>query len=130
MEETCLWVLDALKKYPQPQDPYKFRCTPDGKIFCKPCLEKFHPDDSSKQRMISMAHAVSINEKSLDLIATNNGGLKPEIERGHHGHPATYFILPTDPNDHAEILTIESFFEKYEFVGPESSSEFRPVVLR
>jgi hypothetical protein len=75
-----------------------------------------------------MPHAVSINEKSLDLIATNNGGLRPEIEAGPHGHPGTYFILPDDPNHHAVIVSIEDFFENYEFVGPESLDEFRPVV--
>lgn len=74
-----------------------------------------------------MQYAVSINEKSLDLIATNNGGLKPEIEPGPYGHPGTYFLLPENPNDHAEILSIEDFFETYGFVGPESLTEFRPI---
>ena len=74
-----------------------------------------------------MFYAVSINEKSLDLIASSNGGLKPEIEEGPHGHPGTYFLLPSNPNHHAEILSIEDFFENYEFVGPESLTEFVPV---
>lgn len=69
-------------------------------------------------------HAVSINEKSLDLIATNNGGLQPKIEPGPDGHPGTYFILPDDPNDYAEIVTAESFFKNYEFVGVESQDKF------
>lgn len=76
-----------------------------------------------------MAHAVSINEKSLDLIATNNGGLKPVIEPGPNGRPGTYFILPTNPNHPAEIVSVEDFFENYEFVGPESLEEFRPIAL-
>lgn len=75
-----------------------------------------------------MQYAVSVNEKSLDLIATNNGGVRPEIEPGPHGHPGTYFILPENPNDHAEILSIEDFFEQYEFIGPESLDKFRPIV--
>lgn len=75
-------------------------------------------------------HAVSINEKSLDLIATNNGGLKPEIEPSpyENGCPAAYFVLPTDPNDHAEIVSTDKFFNNYEFVGPEAPDAFRPIV--
>jgi hypothetical protein len=80
--------------------------------------------------MTIMSHAVSINEKTLDLIATNNGGLKPEIEPGPNGHPGTYFLLPSDPNAHAKILSIDDFFETYEFVGPESLDEFRPITPR
>lgn len=74
-------------------------------------------------------HAVSINEKSLDLIATNNGGLQPKIEPSPYpnGCPANYFILPTDPNDHAEIVSTDDLFDNYEFVGPESDTEFRPI---
>lgn len=72
-----------------------------------------------------MPYAVSINEQSLDLIATNNGGLKPEIEQGR-----TYFVLPENPNGHAEILSVEDFFKKYDFVGPESDNEFRPIYER
>jgi hypothetical protein len=75
-------------------------------------------------------YAVSVNENSLDLIATNNGGLKPEIEKGPHGHPGSYFLLPADPNEHATILSIEDFFETYDFVGPESLDEFRPITPR
>lgn len=76
-----------------------------------------------------MAHAVNINEKSLDLIATNNGGLKPKIEPSPYGNitAGTYFILPTDPNDHAKIVSIDEFFDNYEFVGPEALDEFRPI---
>lgn len=74
-----------------------------------------------------MQYAVAINEKSLDLIATNNGGLQPKIEAGPHGHPGTYFVLPENPNQHAEILSIEDFFETYAFVGPEALHEFRPI---
>jgi hypothetical protein len=72
-------------------------------------------------------HAVSINEKSLDLIATNNGGLQPAIEPGPNGHPGTYFILPTNPNDHAEIVSIDDFFNNYEFLEPEALDAFRPI---
>jgi hypothetical protein len=74
-----------------------------------------------------MPYAVCINEKALDLIATNNGGLKPEIEPLPNGHAGTYFILPDDPNDHAQILDISEFFEKYQFLGPESDTEFRKI---
>lgn len=76
-----------------------------------------------------MPYAVSINEDSLELIATNNGGLAPQIEKGPNGHPGTYFIIPDNPNDHAEIVPIEQFFEKYEFIGPEALDEFRPIRL-
>jgi hypothetical protein len=72
-------------------------------------------------------YAVSINEKSLDLIATNNGGVRPIVEPGPNGHPGTYFILPTDPNDHAEIVGIDKFFTLYEFIGPEADDAFRPI---
>jgi hypothetical protein len=70
-----------------------------------------------------MPYAVSVNEKSLDLIATNNGGLKPEIEVG-----GTYFLLQDNPNQPATILSTEDFFETHEFIGPESPEEFRPVI--
>jgi len=70
-----------------------------------------------------MPHAVRINEKSLDLIATNNGGLQPQIE-----DEATYFLLPDNPNHHAQILGIGEFNQYYTFLGPESLEEFRPVV--
>jgi hypothetical protein len=76
-----------------------------------------------------MPHAVSVNPHSLDLIATNNGGLQPEIEEGPRGHPGSYFVLPDDPNGHAEILSINEFFEKYEFTEPEALNEFRPIEL-
>jgi len=72
-----------------------------------------------------MQYAVSVNEKSLDLIATNNGGLKPEIEEG-----GTYFILPDNPNDHAQLVSTEEFSETFSFVEAESVDEFRPVVQR
>jgi hypothetical protein len=73
-------------------------------------------------------HAVSINTKSLDLIATNNGGLKPEIEPSPYPNcAATYFILPTNPNEHARIVSVDEFFDNYEFVGPEADDEFRPI---
>lgn len=74
-----------------------------------------------------MPYAVAINEAALDLIATNNGGLAPAIEPGPKGHPGTYFLLPDNPNDHAEILDIDKFFETYEFIGPEALDEFRPI---
>lgn len=76
-----------------------------------------------------MPHAVSINEKSLDLIATNNGGIRPEIEPSPYanGCSANYFILPDDPNDHADIVSADHLFDNFEFVGPESDSEFRPI---
>lgn len=74
-------------------------------------------------------HAVSINEKSLDLIATNNGGIKPEIKPSPYLNDTvgTYFILPTNPNNPAEIVSIDQFFDNYEFVGPEALDEFRPI---
>lgn len=72
-------------------------------------------------------YAVPINLKSLDLIATNNGGLKPQIELTDKGHPGTYFVLPNDPNDHAEIVDIDQFFNNYEFIGPEALDAFRPI---
>lgn len=74
-------------------------------------------------------HAVSINEKSLDLIASNNGGVEPEIEPSPYGNgtAGTYFILPTDPNDHAEIVSIDEFFDNYQFYGPEAEDAFRPI---
>lgn len=77
-----------------------------------------------------MPHAVSVNEKSLDLIATNNGGLKPEIEESPYsnGTAGSYFLLPDDPNAHAEILGVDAFFDTYEFIGPEHPAEFRPIV--
>jgi hypothetical protein len=74
-----------------------------------------------------MPYAVPINRQSLDLIATNNGGLQPKIEMGPKGHPGTYFVLQDDPNQHAEIVPIEDFFETYEFLEPESLTEFRKV---
>lgn len=77
-----------------------------------------------------MPYAVPINRQSLDLIATNNGGLQPKIEMGPKGHPGTYFVLPDNPNEHAEIVPIEDFFNKYDFLEPESLSEFRRVSLR
>lgn len=40
--ETCLWVIDAIKKG---MDPEPVRCHPDGKVFCRPCVEKYHPLD-------------------------------------------------------------------------------------
>ena len=76
-----------------------------------------------------MPQAVSVNPHSLDLIATNNGGVQPEIEEGPRGHPGSYFVLPDDPNDHAEILGIDEFLEKYEFLEPETLNAFRPVQL-
>lgn len=72
-------------------------------------------------------YAVPINRQSLDLIATNNGGLQPKIEMGPKGHPGTYFVLPDDPNDHATIVSIEDFFDTYEFLEPEALDAFRKV---
>jgi hypothetical protein len=74
-----------------------------------------------------MPYAVPINRKSLDLIATNNGGLKPQIEMGPKGFPGTYFVLEDDPNLPAKIISIEDFFETYEFLEPESLTDFRPI---
>jgi hypothetical protein len=74
-----------------------------------------------------MPYAVPINRQSLDLIATNNGGLQPKIEMGPKGHPGTYFVLQDDPNQHAEIVPIEDFFETYEFLEPEALDAFRKV---
>ena len=74
-----------------------------------------------------MPWAVGINKKSLDLIATNNGGLQPKIEESPYPHCAgTYFVLPDNPNNHAEILSVDDFFDKYQFVGLESDDEFTP----
>jgi len=70
-----------------------------------------------------MPHAVRINEQSLDLIATNNGGLKPQIE-----DEITYFLLPDDPNHHAQILGADEFAQFYTFTTPEALDEFRPVL--
>lgn len=44
--ESCLWVEDARKRgHP---DPESVRCTPEGAITCRPCMERFdaegHPD--------------------------------------------------------------------------------------
>lgn len=74
-------------------------------------------------------HAVAITEKSLDLIATNNGGVRPQVRPSPYpnGCAADYFLLPTNPNDHAQIINTDVFFETYEFVGPESLFEFRPI---
>lgn len=72
-------------------------------------------------------YAVPINRQSLDLIATNNGGLQPAIEMGPKGHPGTYFVLPDDPNEHAEIVPIEDFFSTYEFLEPEALDAFRKI---
>ena len=67
-------------------------------------------------------HAVMITSHTLDLIATNNGGLKPDVEAW-----GGYFILPTDPNDPAEIVPIDVFFRNYVFIGTEATDRFRPI---
>lgn len=75
-------------------------------------------------------YAVAITEESLDLIATNNGGLKPLIDKSPYpnGSPAHYFLLPENPNDHATILTADEFVDSYEFVGPDQLDRFVPIV--
>ena len=75
-------------------------------------------------------YAVPINRQSLDLIATNNGGLQPAIEMGPKGHPGTYFVLPDDPNEPATIVPIEDFFDTYEFLEPEALDAFRKIVRK
>lgn len=74
-------------------------------------------------------HAIAITDPALDLIATNNGGMRPRVRTSPYanGCAADYFILPTNPNDHAQIINTDVFFEMYEFVGPESPTEFRPI---
>jgi len=38
--ETCLWAQSAIARH---LNPAKVRCVPTGIMFCKPCLDKYHP---------------------------------------------------------------------------------------
>lgn len=74
-----------------------------------------------------MRYAVPITEQSLDLIATNNGGLQPEVVRTPEGDEGSFFLLPENPNESADILTRDQFFDNYMFIGGGRPNEFRPV---
>lgn len=69
-----------------------------------------------------MYRAVEITEKSLDTIESVNGGVRPEIEES-----MTYFVTSDIADHHNEILSADDFFAKYDFDGPESLTELRPV---
>lgn len=68
-------------------------------------------------------HAVLINHQSLDLIATNNGGIRPDVEAW-----GSYFILPTDPNDHAEIVSADDFDKNYTLIEGMADDRFVRIV--
>lgn len=67
-------------------------------------------------------HAVPVTPESLDLIATNNNGIKPEIEGEE-----TFFLLPEDPNEHAAIIGKNEFYDNYTFVEGGRPNEFRRI---
>ncbi len=69
--------------------------------------------------------AVRVTEKTLDMIADVNDGIRPEQECVDL---PTYFVNPDDDDDYNQLITEEIFRDNYRFVEEEKPNEFAKVV--